>query len=54
MNGEPGAYAPASAYPGGDGDTGSVVALVEGWEDPCSVDRVSFSLGWDLRSVVSG
>lgn len=29
MNGEPGAYAPASAYPsvGGDGDTGSVVAL---------------------------
>lgn len=27
---------PASAYPslGGDGDTGGVVALVEGWEDP--------------------
>lgn len=40
MNGEPGAYAPASAYPGGDSDRGSVVALVEGGEDPCSVDRV--------------
>ena len=28
----------------GDGDTGSVVALVEGWEDPCLVD---FILVWD-------
>lgn len=26
----------------GDGDTGSVVALVEGWEDPCLVDSL-----WD-------
>lgn len=48
--------APASAYPsvGYDGNTGSVVTLVEGWEDPCLVDRFSFSLGWDPRSVVSG
>lgn len=28
----------------GDGDTGSVVALVEGWEDPCLVDSL---LVWD-------
>ena len=32
---------------GRDGDKGSVVALVEGWEYPCLVDRFSFSLGWD-------
>ena len=31
--------------PGGDSDRGSVVALVEGWEDPCSVDRVLFGMG---------
>ena len=43
------AYNPASAYPSLL-EMGSVVA--EGWEDPCSVDRVSLSLGWDLRSGI--
>lgn len=30
----------------GDGDTGSVVALVEGWEDPC-LGLVDSLLVWD-------
>ena len=43
-----GLYLPLEqAYPslGVDGDTGGFVALVEGWEDPCSVDRVPFEFG---------
>lgn len=43
---------PASAYPslGGDGDTGGVVALVEGWEDPPKGRQTLCSV-WDGFSL---